>query len=57
MEALLFMFDVVCVTYLCWRVFRINPDRPESVDLGYFAYRQDDQAPVTDSKRRGHPDA
>lgn len=57
MEALLFIVDVACVTYLCWRVFRVNPDRPESVDLGYFAYRQDDRVRTADYKGREHPDA
>lgn len=42
MEALIFMFDVACMTYLCWRVYKLDPKRPRPEDLGYFQYRVHD---------------
>jgi hypothetical protein len=42
MEALIFMFDVACMTYLCWRVYKIDPKHPKPDDLGYFQYRVHD---------------
>ena len=43
MEALILTLDVVCMVYLCWRVFKIDPKSQEG-DLRWFAYRKDDDA-------------
>lgn len=39
MEALIFMFDVACMTYLCWRVFKSDGSVKGKVDFGFFRYR------------------
>jgi hypothetical protein len=39
MEALIFMFDVACMTYLCWRVFKSDASASGKVDFGFFRYR------------------
>lgn len=39
MEALLFFFDVGCIVYLCWCVYRLDPKRPGENALGIFSYR------------------
>jgi hypothetical protein len=47
MEALIFMFDVACMTYLCWRVYKLDPKNPRPDELGYFQYRvHDGNAPA-----------
>lgn len=47
MEALIFMFDVACMTYLCWRVYKLDPKHPRPDGLGYFQYRvHDSNAPA-----------
>lgn len=56
MEALIFMFDVACMTYLCWRVYKLDPKRPRPDDLGYFQYRvhgADALSDAPDSKPNG----
>lgn len=42
MEALIFFLDVGCVVYLCWRVYKSDPVRPRSEELGYFRYRENE---------------
>ncbi len=39
MEALIFFFDVGCITYLCWCVYRLDSKRPGERALGIFSYR------------------
>jgi hypothetical protein len=39
MEALMFMFDVACMTYLCWRLFKSDSSDSRKVDFGFFRYR------------------
>lgn len=39
MEALLFMFDVACMTYLCWRLFKSGDADSGQSDFGFFRYR------------------
>jgi hypothetical protein len=39
MEALIFMFDVACITYLVWRVFKSDDSAAGKVDFGFFRYR------------------
>ena len=43
MEALILTLDIVCMVYLCWRIFKIDPKSQEG-DLGWFAYSKDDDA-------------
>ena len=43
MEALILTLDVVCMVYLCWRIFKIDPKSQEG-DLGWYAYSKDDDA-------------
>jgi len=40
MEALIFFLDVGCVVYLCWRVYKSDPERPAGEQLGFFRYRE-----------------
>lgn len=55
MEALIFMFDVACMTYLCWRVYKLDPKHPRPDDLGYFQYRvHDAQAPAEPPQGEGN---
>ncbi|RFP82720.1 hypothetical protein SOM08_11935 [Hydrogenophaga sp. SNF1] len=49
MEALIFMFDVACMTYVCWRIYKADPKRPTPNDLGYFQYRVHELHPPTDA--------
>lgn len=53
MEALIFMFDVACMTYLCWRVFKSDASASGKVDFGLFRYRVHgvDEASPTDSRK------
>ena len=43
MEALIFMFDVACMTYVCWRIYKRPIRRPTG--LGCFQYRVHEQHP------------
>lgn len=54
MEALLFMFDVACMTYLCWRLFKSDDADGGKSDFGFFRYRVPgvDEAPPS-SRRKG----
>lgn len=40
MEALILTFDVLCMTWICWRVFRTDESRSDQVDLGFLSYRE-----------------
>jgi hypothetical protein len=40
MEALILTLDVVCMVYLCWRIFKID-HKTQQGDLGWFAYREE----------------
>lgn len=42
-EALIFLLNVLVVTYLCWRVLRADKARRsgKSASLGYLAYKDD----------------
>ena len=55
MEALIFMFDVACMTYVCWRVYKLDPKRPRPQGLGFFEYRVHDAraAAPADGRRPG----
>lgn len=53
MEALLFMFDVACMTYLCWRIYKIDPKRSASNDLGFFRYDGSGPADAANGKSHG----
>lgn len=52
MEALLFMFDVACMTYLCWRIYKFDAKRSASNDLGFFRY-DGSEAPVSPDAAKG----
>lgn len=49
MEALLFMFDVGCMTYLCWRIYKLDPKRPTPNDFGFFRYQSSDSQLASDT--------
>jgi hypothetical protein len=40
MEALILTFDVACMVYLCWRIFKLD-QKTQRGDLGWFAYREE----------------
>ena len=42
MEALLLTFNVACMTYLCWRIFKSigKKESKADVNLGFFAIRE-----------------
>lgn len=44
-EALIFLLNVLVVTYLCWRVYRSDKARRQGqrASLGYLAYKDDTQ--------------
>jgi len=43
MEALILTLDVLCMIYLCWRIFRIDEKSSKHPDLGLFSYKQPGQ--------------
>lgn len=44
MEALILTLDVACMVYLCWRLFKADPNSPQKADLGWFSYKRDSDA-------------
>lgn len=42
-EALIFLLNVLVVTYLCWRVYRADKARRQGqrASLGFLAYKED----------------
>lgn len=44
MEAIILTFDVACMVYLCWRLFKTDRRSSEKADLGWFSYKQDSDA-------------
>ncbi len=55
MEALIFMFDVACMTYVCWRVYKLDPRKPRPEELGFFQYRVHDPHAAAGDSRPGGP--
>lgn len=44
MEALLFLLDLVVITYLCWRVFKADKaNEPKHEQLQWLDYKPDSQ--------------
>ena len=51
-EALIFLLNVLVVTYLCWCVYRADKARRsgKSASLGYLGYKDDAKRPVNRTK-------
>ena len=43
MEALILTLDVFCMTYLCWRMFKVDEKSSKHPDLGPLSYKQPSQ--------------
>lgn len=55
MEALIFIFDVACMTYLCWRVFKSDDSASGKVHFGLFRYRVHGEDPAHQAAPRQGP--
>ena len=45
MEALILTLDVFCMTWICWKLFKLDENAPGKSDLGLFSYRSTDDKP------------
>lgn len=40
LEALILTLDVACVTYLAWKLFKLDEKSSSHPDLGWFSYKK-----------------
>ncbi len=42
MEAILLTLDVFCMTWICWKIFKLDAKTPADKALGFLSYRTND---------------
>ncbi len=45
MEALILTLDVFCMTWICWKLFKVDEKSPGKSPLGFLSYRSTDDKP------------